>query len=167
MLNSYQETGCDKPSTKQATFNRASADTVNRAQAVCNQRGNEYLDSWHLSNLKTPYLDNLLRDWPIDRVYDDAKAAYKRLIVMASLIDVKISRLSGLYKEDTSLDLINYIGAYNTLRLEFEHQYNPKLKNAVEVCQGLGDRALNQSIVKTVNGQPVSHGALQRSPVLQ
>lgn len=107
--------------SSKATFNAAAEETINKALAVCDQRGGEYNDSWALEHIKTPFLDNTL-DYltrePYERPVFDARD--KRLIVLASLIDVKISRLVGPYKEDSSVDLINYVAAYNTLRLLHE-----------------------------------------------
>jgi len=106
-----------------ASFNKAAEATIEKSLAICHQRGNEYSDSWALTNLKTPWLDNLLRDRPMGSIRPDLLPAYKRLIIMASLLDVKLSRLSGDYKEDTAVDSINYIGAYNSMRMEFEEQF--------------------------------------------
>lgn len=103
-----------------ATFNRASVQTIREALAICEQRGNEYSDSWALENLKTPWIDNLFNNHPVGSVPNSLMPHYKRLVALGSMLDIKISRLSGPYKPDTSYDSINYTGAYNTLRLEFD-----------------------------------------------
>jgi hypothetical protein len=98
-----------------ATFNDAAEETIKKALAVCAQRGGEYNDSWAIENIKTPFLDNTLQGFGIALT-----ASAKRLIVLAALADVKISRLVGPYKEDSAVDLINYVAAYNSLRLRYD-----------------------------------------------
>lgn len=100
------------------TFNRAAEQTIADALAICSQRGGEYRDSWSIDNLHTPYLDNLLKDHPA--APSKLVKEHRRLIVMASMIDIKISRMGGPWKLDTSIDLINYVGAYARLRSEFD-----------------------------------------------
>lgn len=109
----------EKPSTVSThTFNRAAERTIADAMAVSAQRAGEYHDSWSINNLTTPFLDNLLRDFPICP-QGASEREYKRLIIMASMIDIKISRMSGGWKKDTSIDLINYEAAYCELRENF------------------------------------------------
>lgn len=100
------------------TFNRAAIATIKEAIAICEQRGGEYQDSWSIVNLRTHWLDNLLRDHPSPA--QGMEKEWRRLIVLASMIDIKISRLGGPWKEDTAIDLINYVGAYTGLRREYD-----------------------------------------------
>jgi len=109
-----------------ATFNAAAEETLAKALEICTQRGTEYQDSWATENLKTPFLDNLvaaLRPQVDSRGEVFYSSAEKRLIVLASLCDVKLSRLTGAYKEDTAVDLINYVAAYNALRLAYDEEH--------------------------------------------
>lgn len=109
----------EKPSPSSThTFNRAAERTIADAMAISNQRAGEYHDSWSLQNLKTPFIDNLLRDYPVCPVNQDERE-YKRLVVMASMVDIKVSRMGGGWKKDTSIDMINYVAAYCELREQF------------------------------------------------
>lgn len=90
-----------------ADFNDACLASLSLAKAICEERGTDYQDSWSLKNLHTQFLDSVLREMGIT----DTTPKGKRLIVIASLCDVKLSRLLGEYKPDTYLDLINYIAA--------------------------------------------------------
>lgn len=128
-----------------ATFNRASAQSIKEATEICNHRGSEYSDSWSLDNLRTPWLDNLFKDHNPVSVAAELLPAYRRLVVLASMLDIKLSRLGGGYKSDTALDSINYLGAYNTLRCEFDKQLEEYARRPKAVCNGGGPGALNSS----------------------
>lgn len=108
------------------TFNKAADTTIDRAAKISNQRAGEYHDSWSVDQLHTPYLDNLLRDFPTAPPVFARQ--YKRLIVMASMIDIKISRMGGGWKDDTCIDLINYVAAYCQLRNEFNANFEVNAK---------------------------------------
>lgn len=73
---------------------------------MSDQRGGEYQDSWALENQATRFLDLAMRE-----VGDDRGREAKRILTVASLCDVKISRTLGPFKEDTFDDLINYLAA--------------------------------------------------------
>jgi len=90
-------------------FNAAVNETLDRARAISDQRGDEYLDSWALENIHTPFSDC------VDRMLDAPPSIVdveRRLRLIAALIDVKISRLLGPWKDDTGIDLINYVAAF-------------------------------------------------------
>src|SRR6266851_2719068 len=96
-------------SDKKPTFNYWVDTILGEAISISNQRGDEYGDSWALENMHTPVLDNILKmDYKLgsDPLMDKR---YKRLIVIASMIDVKGSRWLGPFKEDTPVDSINYL----------------------------------------------------------
>ena len=99
------------------TFNRAALTTIERAKAVCNQRADEYKDSWDLQNLKIVYVRAIL-----ERFGFKCTPEQERLIIMSSLCDVKLSRVAGPFKLDTYDDNINYTGALCELRREWEEQ---------------------------------------------
>lgn len=99
------------------TFNRAALTTIGRATAICNQRADEYKDSWDLANLRMVFLDAIL-----DRFGVKLTPEQKRLVIMSSLCDVKLSRVAGPFKTDTYDDNINYTGALCELRREWEEQ---------------------------------------------
>lgn len=109
---------------EKASFNAAAEKTINRALEICNQRGNEYQDSWALENLKTPFLDNILRALNMSLTPEE-----KRLVVISGLCDVKISRLTGAWKSDTTLDMVNYIGSLTTWREEYEKKKVPGVRS--------------------------------------
>lgn len=109
-------------SASKAAFNAAVNKTLYNALAVSDQRGGEYSDSWALENQQTSFLDMVLD--AIGKKQQDASAVYiannaftrqeKRLIMVASLCDVKVSRMLGGFKADTLDDLINYTAALRT-----------------------------------------------------
>jgi hypothetical protein len=100
-----------------AAFNAAIDATLGACLAISNQRGGEYMDSWALPNQATRFLDMIMRE-----VGDDRSPAAKRLIMVASLCDVKVSRTLGAFKEDTLNDLINYLGALRTWMVQYRRK---------------------------------------------
>jgi len=103
-----------EPAAPVPTFDRCVTDTLNEALAVCEQRSGEYRDSWDTEHLHTPVLDNLMGDLGFAFTREEM-----RLIALASMIDIKLSRLVGPYKRDTLIDLINYTACYAQLREEY------------------------------------------------
>lgn len=96
------------------TFNRCVNTVLKRAIEISDQRGGEYLDTWALENVHTPFgdhVDGFRSTCPSDE--------WKRLRTLAALIDVKISRMGGPWKDDTTLDLINYLAAFTQLANEY------------------------------------------------
>jgi hypothetical protein len=83
---------------------------------VSDQRGGEYLDSWHVGNQVSTFIDHVLA-LP---VAPGREREYRRLVMVAALIDVKDSRMGGPWKLDTVDDSINYRGAFATWREEYE-----------------------------------------------
>jgi hypothetical protein len=102
------------------TFNRAVDAGMARRKAISDQRGGEYGDTWALENQITVFLDATLRRILPPEVYARITPEEKRLVILGSLNDVKLSRLRGPWKLDTTDDLGNYGDAYGTLRQEYE-----------------------------------------------
>ena len=96
-------------------FNAASETTLQRAIDVSSQRGGEYLDSWHVDNQVSTFLNHVLSLPTVP----GREREYKRLLMVAALIDVKDSRMGGPWKLDTVDDGINYRGAFATWREEY------------------------------------------------
>jgi hypothetical protein len=94
------------PEAPKAAFNAAVDDVLGSAIAVSNQRGATYSDSWKLENVKTTFLDAVLRE-----TEGDEGVEAKRLMIVASLCDVKVSRFGGTWHDDNGIDLINYMAA--------------------------------------------------------
>jgi len=105
-------------SAPKPAFNAAVDSTLHGALEISNERGTEYGDTWALENQHTPFLDAVLNELrhpdPCDWTNEE-----KRLIVIAALCDVKISRLLGGYKADTLDDLINYVAALRAWMAEY------------------------------------------------
>ncbi len=103
------------------TFTRAALETLDECRAIVDQRGTEYLDSWSLANLSSPFLDNMLKTFGVELSKEQ-----KRLVIMAALCDVKLSRLVGPFKKDTVVDLVNYSSALSSLFEEYSsmREYN-------------------------------------------
>lgn len=106
---------------KLPTFNNAVDKTLNKCLQISNQRGGEYSDSWSLENMKTPFLTNILQDVQDGNFQLHNNNQSKRLIMLAAMCDVKLSRLIGPWKEDTTIDLINYCAAFTHLREEMRN----------------------------------------------
>jgi hypothetical protein len=96
-------------------FGRSVKESLERCVEIINQRGKEYLDSWSDANLSTPFQDSLPTDLRLRQSQE-----YKRLQTIAAMCDVKLSRLSGHWKQDTGIDLVNYIAAFTALRGKLE-----------------------------------------------
>lgn len=101
---------------KKHAFNAACENTLRRSLAISDQRGGEYQDSWHVDNQVTTFIEHVLR-LPI---VPGREREYRRLIAVASLVDVKDSRMGGPWKLDTVDDGVNYRGAFATWREEYE-----------------------------------------------
>ena len=97
-------------------FNAASEKTLRRSLEISSQRGGEYLDSWHVDNQVTTFIDHVLR-LPVK---PGREREYKRLLMVAALVDVKDSRMGGPWKLDTVDDGINYRGAFASWRDEYD-----------------------------------------------
>jgi hypothetical protein len=106
-------------------FNAASEKTLRRALTVSDSRAGEHLDSWHVDNQVSTFIDHVLQ-LPILK---GREREYKRLVMVAGLIDVKDSRISGPWKLDTVDDSINYRGAFATWREEY-HSYMSRVLKA-------------------------------------
>ncbi len=101
-------------SPKQA-FNLAADATFAEAQAIHGQRGTEYSDSWALGNVHAPVLKMSLREiFGFDPTPEEL-----RVIMAASLVDVKDSRYLGGWKKDTALDGLNYRAAHAAWLTEY------------------------------------------------
>lgn len=103
---------------EQHAFNRAVEATLEVSRRLSDQRGTEYLDTWALEHMVTRRLDAILRIKGI--ATDDL--AWKRLVMVASLCDVKTSRWIGEWKPDTAHDEINYLAALTAWRNEYPTQ---------------------------------------------
>jgi hypothetical protein len=100
----------DKP-----TFTKAALETLDECRAIVDQRAGEYEDSWATANQVTPFLDNMLKTFNVTLTKEQ-----KRLVLLASMCDVKVSRLVGPFKTDTVVDLINYSAALASLHDEYK-----------------------------------------------
>lgn len=103
---------------RKAAFNAAVDDILGGALQISDQRGGEYADSWALENQQTRFLDMVTGEIlapkggqtrPVGSEFFTKEE--KRLIMVASLCDVKMSRMLGGFKGDTLDDLINYVAA--------------------------------------------------------
>jgi hypothetical protein len=108
-----------KPTVSTHAFNRAVDSTLNRCLLISNQRGGEYQDTWSEANLRTAFLDATLRGISEQQGHHGTDVelialtpAEKRLLIVAAMVDVKLSRMIGPWKDDTVLDAINYLAAY-------------------------------------------------------
>jgi hypothetical protein len=96
---------------QQMWFDRAMQAVLGEALDIATQRGGEYQDSWSLENQHTPHMDMVIKHLvDIDFMFLEHKYA-KRLLMLAAICDIKLSRLGGGFKDDTIVDGINYQAA--------------------------------------------------------
>src|SRR6266478_3418441 len=85
-------------------FEENATETLEACISIFRDRGKGYTDTWRNGTWNAVKATRSVighRTFWTDEDY--------RTIVAAALVDVKIARLAGEYKEDTSLDLINYL----------------------------------------------------------
>src|SRR6266849_4929122 len=102
----------DTNNIKKHTFNHWVDTVLGEAIKISDQRGGEYQDTWSLENTHTPFLDHVLRIGYIIGTHPLMDKRYKRLITMSSMLDVKLSRWLGSFKDDTPVDMINYLACF-------------------------------------------------------
>jgi hypothetical protein len=108
---------------KKATFEEAMNNVLGAALALGAQRGQEYADSWAKGNLSTAFLNHVQRTFIAKRgnvPWVFGKFEEDRITLLASLCDVKLSRLTGPFKEDTFVDLINYVAVLLQMLKEYD-----------------------------------------------
>lgn len=99
-------------------FVRAARTTINESLEIMSQRESEYMDSWAIENLHAPVLTNFMKDHPTPKAGHEKQ--WIRLIAMASIVDVKLSRLTGRWKHDTGVDFLPYTAAYTNFRKTYD-----------------------------------------------
>jgi hypothetical protein len=97
------------------TFERTADATLATTRATYSQRGGEYGDSWSLENMVATFTEHTLK-----AIGNDRSPAAIRLLVMAALVDVKDSRMTGPFKADSIIDGVAYRASYCQMRLEYE-----------------------------------------------
>lgn len=103
------------------TFPQSADATIEKVRATYATREGEYGDSWATKNQVHTFLDATLKSISDRGVGADAfSPEEKRLIALSSMVDVKMTRMVGPYKEDTIVDLIAYLAVYNELRSQYE-----------------------------------------------
>jgi hypothetical protein len=106
---------------KKHTFNQGVDTILKECLAISDQRGSEYEDTWGLKNINTPLLSHVLRlKGTFDGEDEMLDRRWRRLLAMAGMIDVKISRFLGPFKEDTPIDMINYLACFTYLMREWK-----------------------------------------------
>lgn len=103
----------------QPTFERFADTTLDKVRATYAQRGQEYADSWDLSQYASPFTDLALTEINKHEYLGDLSPEAKRLIANSSMLDVKLSRLGGGYKEDTLIDMIAYLAFFTQALSEY------------------------------------------------
>lgn len=105
-------------------FNDAVNEINGEIMAVMNGRGEQYGDSWgedgRFVNTRQAYaaVSHLLNN---HIVAGSEITIAIRLIAIAAMVDVKINRMVGGYKEDTFIDLANYSAGLVKAWREFNH----------------------------------------------
>lgn len=103
----------DETAKKKPTFESFADATLAKVRATYGQRGVEYADSWNIETFHSPFTDLVIQQ-NANTKSGLTNAGLKRLLAAAALCDVKLSRMSGGYKEDTLIDLIAYIAFLNS-----------------------------------------------------
>ncbi len=99
------------------TFPESADSTIEKVRQTYTTREGEYGDSFHLDNQAPGFLRTTLARFGVTVTPEQL-----RLIQLASLIDTKMQRMIGPFKEDTLVDLIAYVAVYNELRAKYERR---------------------------------------------
>ena len=99
------------------TFEASADETLAVVRAIYAQRGDEYSDTWSIPNQVATFTEATLRRFGISLGADEI-----RLLQLATLIDVKGSRLIGAWKADSVDDAIAYMAVYRALREKYERE---------------------------------------------
>lgn len=118
-LHGHGSTGTNLPKVHQHAFNKAADATRKDAGEICDQRGEEYMDSWALENVYAPRIRAVMKLIGVER---ELTREELRLIMAAGLVDVKTSRWGGEFKYDTPVDEINYLAALAQWMKEYVHK---------------------------------------------
>ena len=97
-------------------FNSAVNETLSEVQAISDERGSDYGDTWALENQVEVFADHVAK---LPK-HPDFDREWRRLRRCAALIDTKLSRLLGGWKHDHGIDLQAYIAAFTRWRDEYE-----------------------------------------------
>ena len=89
----------------QPLFESNAIPVLDDVRDIFTQRGIQYSDTWRYG--KWSAVKQTLKFIGVGKFVNDEEL---RTIVAASLVDVKIARMEGAYKEDTAIDLIAYLG---------------------------------------------------------
>lgn len=100
------------------TFERCADATLDEVRGIYAERGAQYADTWSPENNARHFTKEAFE--MLDGLHKPFDAQDARLLQLAALIDVKISRMTGGFKSDTVVDLIAYLATYKTLREEYQ-----------------------------------------------
>jgi len=108
-------------------FNDATTEIQAEVTAVMEQRGGEYCDSWGQGEFHNTWqaVKDCVSNWGLILINAKARKIAVRMVALAAMVDVKIARMGGGYKEDTFIDLNNYNLGLVKARREFKQMTNP------------------------------------------
>lgn len=101
-----------------ALFDELVAEGLEAAEKVCGQRGAEYGDSYAHNRCVTL---NAVKQARKSAIADQTSQQWDLAEELAAMVDIKFCRLEGGYKDDTLLDLINYVAALKAHMLRLSH----------------------------------------------
>lgn len=99
-------------------FETAVETVLGEVLTVCRERGGQYGDGYQLENLSVGNLAALL---------PGKTRVELRMVLVTALCDVKLQRLAQGWKEDSAVDLINYLAALIYWRRETVGSANPPI----------------------------------------
>lgn len=108
-------------------FNDATTKIQAEVTAVMQQRGGEYCDSWGEGRFDNTWqaVKDCVSHWGLILIDAKARKIALRMVALSAMVDVKIARMGGGYKEDTFIDLNNYNLGLVEARREFSKIINP------------------------------------------
>lgn len=113
-VHRWSDTDTPRPH-EASTFSRSADASFSEARAIYADRGDSYGDTWALPNQKSA-----VTEYVLGLQHDHDRRGWLRLLQLASLIDLKDSRLlGGGNVRDSLLDGLNYRAVFAELLREY------------------------------------------------
>lgn len=141
----------EESATAGGTFERGVERVLGEVLAVCRERGGQYGDGWALENLRCDNLWVTVARMGIPVAHLDP--ASLRELMVAALCDVKMQRLARGWKEDSAVDLINYLAFLVSLRRDAKAEAMVVNRPLTEGEMEAGRRCLTCAYCGTMAGQ--------------
>jgi hypothetical protein len=100
------------------TFERLAVPVLQVSLDICDTRSGQYADTYNINLMQGQYVDHVLRLGVPERT-SKLYPYFRRLVMVASLVDTKHNRMLGAWTEDTPVDEINYSAFFTGLMGEY------------------------------------------------